>query len=123
MNTQRKLTVKTTEKLTKNIVITEAGEWLKTIIQKERDKCNQKVTKSIAEFNFLNSVSFPRLDKYAKLTEEEIRVRLGEFKSNHTAPISKEAKRFFSYCDSGRGEKQALLRALFPQVFYDRNIC
>ena len=112
----------TTEKLPKNIKITKAGILLKTLNQKERDKLDKKVTKALVELNFLNSSKFPRANKYAELTEEEIRVKLNEFKSNNIRPISKELKKFSSYKQTGRSSKHSLLKVLFPEVFFDRKL-
>ncbi|KKL58380.1 hypothetical protein LCGC14_2225990, partial [marine sediment metagenome] len=60
-----RMETRTIEKLPKNIKVTQAGIWLETLTQKERDNLNKKVTKQIQEFNFLYSNTFPRLDKYA----------------------------------------------------------
>ncbi len=114
--------IRSTTKITKNVNATKAGEWLKTLTQKEREKLDKKVTKQIQEFNFLNSANFPRLDKYAGLSGEEISVTLNEFKSNNIRPASKEAKRFFSFWKTGRNLKNYLLRELFPKRFFDPNM-
>ena len=113
---------KATEKLPKNTTTTEAGEWLKTLTPKEKEKLDKKVKKMIVEHNFLYSSSFPLRGRYAHLTEEEISVKLNEFKSNNIRPASKEAKRFFSFWKTKRNLRNRLMRELFPRRFFNRDM-